>query len=71
MNIGKNVKKLRIQKGLTQSELAQVVGVVASMIGHIEKGLKIPSLAVALEMAKFFGCSVEEMCEEESECRTA
>ena len=55
MNIGKNVKKLRIQKGLTQSELAQVVGVGASMIGHIEKGLKIPSLAVALEMAKFFG----------------
>ena len=28
-------------------------------------------LAIALEMAKFFGCSVEEMCEEEAECRTA
>lgn len=62
MQIGENIRELRIKKGLSQTELAQQIGVGQSMIGHIERGAKIPSLIVALDLAKALGCTVEEMC---------
>lgn len=64
MQIGENIKKLRTQKGLTQAELAQQIGIGQTMIGHIERGAKIPSLIVALDLAKALGCTVEEMCKD-------
>ncbi|MGN0537910.1 MAG: helix-turn-helix domain-containing protein [Acutalibacteraceae bacterium] len=62
MQIGENIRELRIKKGLSQTELANQIGVGQSMIGHIERGAKIPSLIVALDLAKALGCTVEEMC---------
>lgn len=62
MNLGESVKKLRNDKGMTQEELAEAVGVQTSMIGHIERGMKIPSLAVALKLGEVLGCTVDEMC---------
>ena len=62
MNIAENLKKLRSQAGMTQEELAKIVGIGTSMIGHIERGAKIPSLIVALDLAKALNCTVEEMC---------
>lgn len=63
MNLGESVKKLRTDKGMTQEELAEAVGVQTSMIGHIERGMKIPSLAVALKLGDVLGCTVDEMCQ--------
>ncbi len=62
MQIGENIRALRIKKGLSQMELARQIGVGQSMIGHIERGAKIPSLIVALDLAKALDCTVEEMC---------
>lgn len=62
MNLGENVKKLRAEKGMTQEELAEAVGVQTSMIGHIERGMKVPSLAVALRLGEVLECTVDEMC---------
>lgn len=62
MNLGESVKKLRTDKGMTQEELAEAVGVQTSMIGHIERGMKIPSLAVALKLGEVLECTVDEMC---------
>ena len=52
---------------MTQAELAQQVGIGQTMIGHIERGAKIPSLIVALDLAKLLDCTVEELCEDEKE----
>ncbi len=62
MQIGENIRALRIKKGLSQMELARQIGVGQSMIRHIERGAKIPSLIVALDLAKALDCTVEEMC---------
>ena len=51
MNFGKNCRKLRENKGLTQSELADKVGVRPPMINFIENGTKIPSLRLSLAIA--------------------
>ncbi len=62
MKIAENLKKFREEKGLTQEELAQFVGVNQSMIAHIENGLRIPSLAVSLELAEALNTTVDELC---------
>lgn len=66
MNIGKIVRNKRNEKGMTQATLSQKTGVGTSMLCQIEKGTKIPSLGVALSIAKALGCTVDELCREES-----
>lgn len=64
--LGSNIIHLRKTNGFTQSQLAEMVGVGKSMMCQIEKGTKIPSLGVALSIAKALGCTVDELCREES-----
>ena len=62
MKIAENLKNFRESRGLSQKELAKSVGVNQSMIAHIENGLKIPSLAVTLELADVLNTTVDELC---------
>lgn len=62
MKLGESVKKLRNIKHMSQENLAKEVGTTTSMIGHIEAGMKIPSLAVALRLAEVLDSTVDEMC---------
>ena len=56
------VKELRAEHGMTQQQLADLVGVSSRTIIAIEKGQYSPSLMLAYRMAKVFGVSVEELC---------
>lgn len=56
------VKELRLQRGMTQQELAEMVRVSSRTIISIEKGQYSPSLMLAYRMAKVFGVTVEELC---------
>lgn len=62
MKLGESVKKLRDENHMTQENLAKEVGITTSMIGHIETGMKIPSLAVVLKLAEVLNSTVDEMC---------
>nr|WP_298644064.1 helix-turn-helix transcriptional regulator [Ruminococcus bromii] len=62
MNFGKNCRKFRKQLGLTQSDLADKVGVRPPMINFIESEKKIPSLALSLEIANVLNTTVDELC---------
>lgn len=55
------VKELRTGAGFTQEELADAVGVSRQTIISIERGRYVPSLALALKIARHFGCSTDEM----------
>jgi putative transcriptional regulator len=55
------IKDHRLQRGLTQEELGQVVGVSRQSINAIERGRYIPSLPLALRFAKFFDCPTAEL----------
>ncbi len=44
--VGKNVRKLRLQKGMTQEELAFEAGIDLTYVGGIERGRRNPSLLV-------------------------
>ena len=62
MNFGKNCKAIREKMGLSQSELADKVGVRPPMINYIEAGTKIPSLALGLRIADVLGTTVDALC---------
>lgn len=59
--IGNTVEKLRKKKKITQEDLARAVGVTRQTIIAIEKGNYVPSLLLALKIAKYFTLSVEEV----------
>ncbi len=61
------IKVLRAEKNLTQEELAKKIGVSRQTINSIEKGKYVPSVLIALKMAKVFGVSVEEIFSIEGE----
>ncbi len=52
---GKRVRELRKAKKLSQSQLADKVGVDRSYIGLLERGERNPSLEVIADMAKALG----------------
>lgn len=58
-NITSRVYELRKKIGITQEELAITVGVTRQTIIAIEKGNYIPSVLLALKIAKFFKQPVE------------
>ena len=51
---------LRTQRGITQEELANQVGVTRQTIISIEKGNYDPSVLLALKIARAFKVSLEE-----------
>ncbi len=55
------VKSVRKDKGITQQELAEAVGVTRQTIIAIEKGNYTPSVLLALKLAKYIGQPVEDI----------
>jgi putative transcriptional regulator len=55
------LRYIREERGITQEDLAQAVDVSRQTIISIEKGKYIPSVALALRMARFFKVSVEDI----------
>lgn len=55
------VRELREGQGLTQQDLAHRAGVSRQSIISIERGRYVPSLALALRMARIFACSTDDL----------
>jgi putative transcriptional regulator len=55
------VRALRMQRGLSQGDLAVVMGVSRQTINSIETGRYLPSLPLAIRLARFFKTTVEEV----------
>jgi putative transcriptional regulator len=60
-NVVNRVKEYRLERNLTQDELAQAVGVSRQSINAIERGRYIPSLPLALKFAQLFNCPTDEL----------
>ncbi len=59
--IKNRVFEKRKELDLTQEELAQKLGITRQTVIAIERGNYTPSIALALDLAKFFRCKVEEI----------
>jgi putative transcriptional regulator len=56
-----DVRRLRTDQGLSQQQLAVAVDVSRQTINAIETGRYTPSLPLAIQLARFFNRSVEEV----------
>ena len=59
--IGKFIKELREEKGLTQDELAKKIPISRQAISKWERGLAIPDAQTLLKLSEFFSVSVNEI----------
>lgn len=67
-----NLRRLRREADLTQEDLAGRLGVTRQTVIAIENGRYLPSIGLALKIARFFGRPVEQIfCLEEAEPATA
>ncbi len=58
---GKRLKKLRLEKGVTQEILAQEIHVTRQTISGWERGRSEPDLSTLLCLARFFDVTIDEL----------
>ena len=59
--LGKRIKELRLEKNLTQSDLAEIIDMHYSYPGEIERAEKKPSLDTIIKLANAFSIKVSEL----------
>ena len=60
---GRRVKELRIERDLTQSELAEKVGLSHNFIGMVERGERNTSVDKIFKLAKAFDIKLAQFFE--------
>ena len=55
------VREVREAKGLTQAQLAELIGVSRKTVNTVENGVFVPSTVIALKLAQALGQSVEAL----------
>ena len=63
MTIGKRIAHLRKEKGLTQEELAQHMGISPQAVSKWENDQTCPDISALPKLAKLFGVTVDELLE--------
>jgi putative transcriptional regulator len=61
LDMENRVRVARVEKGLTQEQLANLAGVTRQTIGLIEAGKYNPTLKLCLMLAKATGKSLDEL----------
>ena len=60
-NYGTLIKNLRIQKGLTQNQVAEALGVTPGYISNVENNRTAMSLRILTYYARLVGCSLDSL----------
>ena len=60
-NLGKAIRKYRIEKGMTQKELGACIYRGGKYIGHIEQGSRVPSLGTLVTIVNALGVGFDQV----------
>lgn len=61
MNIGTKIKELRKQRGITQEQLANSIGISFQAVSKWENNLALPDISLAPILASYFGVSMDTL----------
>ncbi len=61
MNVGKNIKRLREDRGIKQHEIADLIGMHRSNYSKIENGQRDISIAALDKIAAFFNITIDQL----------
>lgn len=59
--IGKSIKEKRIEQGLSQQALANMIGVTHASISYWENGVNIPNVFDVWKIADVLNISIDEL----------
>ncbi len=60
-SIGMNIKTLRLERGMSRVAAARACGVSISHFNALERGQRMPSIAMAVKMSQVFGVSMQRL----------
>lgn len=63
MEIGKQIKNLRVQKGVTQEELANHLGISYQAVSKWENDITLPDIQLLPILSVYFGVTIDELFE--------
>lgn len=61
MEIGKQIKELRTQRGVTQETVADALGVSPQTVSKWETGATMPDISLLPALSAYFGVSIDEL----------
>ena len=61
MTIGTNIKRLRVNKGVTQEQLGESLGVSGQAVSKWENESALPDITFLPKLAEYFGISIDEL----------
>ncbi len=61
ISIGQKIKALRVKRGMSQSDLSELIDKSPTYISYIENGVKSMSLETFVSIANALGCSADEL----------
>lgn len=61
IKLGKNLKRIRAKKGISQGDIARSLGVSRGYVSNIENGKTNPTLATIVRLAKAVGVSSDQL----------
>lgn len=61
VKLGKNLKRIRTRKGITQGDIVRTLGVSRSFVSNIENGKTNPTLSTITNLAKALGVPSDEL----------
>lgn len=60
MKLSERIKELRIEKGLSQMQLAKIIGVSQKAIDYWDRNINEPKASYIIALVKAFGLSFDE-----------
>lgn len=55
------IARLRIARGLTQAQLAELIGCPQQSVNKWETGIHKPGMQSLIKLARAFGCSIDDL----------
>ena len=61
MELGKEIHRLRLSRGITQEALAEALNVTAQTVSKWERGTSMPDVQMLPQIAVFFGVTIDQL----------
>ena len=61
ITIGENIRRLRLERKMTQEQLAEILNVTNAAVSKWERGDSLPDITMLIPIAVYFGVSVDSL----------
>lgn len=61
VRLGKNLKRIRTEKGMSQGDISRTLGVSRGFVSNIENGKTNPTLSTITKIAEAIGVSTDTL----------